>query len=263
MKLKIVTIIIAVLIVAAALYFLMNSKYLFITIGLAVIIAVAPFMISFLSRESREREKAELFLEFARNLVESVKAGTPISKSIINVADKDYGSITNYVKKLANQVSLGIPVKQALQTFSNDIRNKTISRAVALIIQAESSGGEIGAVLDSVVESVSKVEDIRKERSSSVYGLIVQGYIIFLIFLVIMIFVQIKFLPLIAKSFSASTSNSSAIVERAFFILLFVEAFFTGLVTGKLGEGKIKSGIKHSFILMVIAFILVAVSRIL
>ncbi len=263
MKLKIISIVIAALIIAAAFFFLMTSKYLFITIGIAVIIAVAPFLVSFLTKESREKEKEDLFLEFSRNLVESVKAGTPISKSIINVADKEYGSLTAYVKKLANQVSLGIPVKQALQTFSNDINNRVISRAIALIIQAESSGGDIGLVLDSVVESVSKIEDIKKERSSSVYGLIVQGYIIFLIFLVIMIFVQIKFLPLISKSFSGSVAGSSDIVDRAFFILIFVEAFFTGLVTGKLGEGKIKAGIKHSFILMVIAFILLAISKIL
>ncbi len=262
-KLKIISIVIAVLILAAALYFLMNSKYLFITLGIAVIIGVAPFMISFLSRESKEKHKEEIFLEFTRNLVESVKAGTPISKSIINVADKDYGPLTPYIKKLANQVSLGIPVKQALQTFSNDVNNKIVSRAIALIIQAESSGGDIGLVLDSVVESISKVEDIKKERSSSIYGLIVQGYIIFLIFLVIMILVQVKFLPLISKSFSGSTAGSSNIVERAFYILIFIEAFFTGLVTGKLGEGKIKAGIKHSFILMVIAFILLAISRIL
>lgn len=268
MKIQLVSIIIGILVAIAALIFLMNSKFLFITIGIAIIIALAPFLISFLSRESKEKEKESMFLEFTRNLVDSVKAGTPISKSIINVADKEYGPLSVHVKKLANQVSLGIPVKQALLTFSRDVNNNVVARAIVLIIQAENSGGDIGLILDSVVESVSQIEDIKKERSSSVYGLIVQGYIIFLIFLVIMIFVQIKFLPLISKSFSGLESGSGStglqgVVERAFYVLIFVEAFFTGLVTGKLGEGSIKAGIKHSAILVVIAFIILAISKLL
>jgi archaeal flagellar protein FlaJ len=263
MKLPFISIIIGILIAIAGFVFLLNSKFLFITLGLAVIIAFLPFLISFLSRESREKEKEAMFLEFSRNLIESVKAGTPISKSIVNVSDKNYGPLSEHVKKLANQISLGIPVRQALQTFSYDVGNKAISRAIALIIQAEASGGDIGLILDSVTESFSQIEDIKKERASSVYSLIIQGYIIFLIFLVIMIFVQVKFLPLISQSFSTTEQGMSGVIERSFYILIFIEAFFTGLVTGKLGEGKIRAGIKHSVILMIISFIVLAISKLL
>lgn len=270
-KIKLVSIIIGILIIIASLIFLLKSKALFLTIGIAVIIAALPFLLSFLIKESKEKEKETMFLEFARNLVESVKAGTPISKSIAGVSDKDYGSLTSHVKKLASQVSFGIPVKQALQTFARETNNKVILRSVALIIEAETSGGEIGSVLDSVVTSVSEIEEIKKERSSRVYSMIVQGYIIFLIFLVIMLFVQIKFMPLIFQSFSGGASvalggsvatDSSSIIKNSFFILVLVEALFTGLVVGKLSEGSIKAGIKHSVILLVITFFALAISRI-
>ena len=90
-KIKLISIIIGVLIIIVSLLFLLKSKLLFLTIGIAVIIALLPFLLSFLIKESKEKEKEIMFLEFARNLVESVKAGTPISKSIISVSDKDYG----------------------------------------------------------------------------------------------------------------------------------------------------------------------------
>ena len=58
-----------------------------------------------------------MFLEFSRDLVEGVKTGTPISKSVINIRNKNYGSLNPYIDKLANQISLGIPIKDALDNF--------------------------------------------------------------------------------------------------------------------------------------------------
>jgi hypothetical protein len=39
-----------------------------------------------------------------------------------------------------------------------------------------------------------------------------------------------------------------------FLYLLVAQGFFAGLVIGKLGEGSIKAGVKHSFILMIASF---------
>jgi flagellar protein FlaJ len=45
--------------------------------------------------------------------------------------------------------------------------------------------------------------------------------------------------------------------------LILVQALFTGLVIGKLGEGKVKAGIKHSAILLIVSFLFLALSKIL
>lgn len=267
-KLKIVSIITGILIIMAAFMFLLKSKFLFLVLGIAIIIIALPYLLSFLAKESKNKQKEEVFIEFMRNLVEAVKSGIPLSKAIVNVGNKEYGPLTENTKKLASQVSLGISVRQALQTFSQEANNQIISRSIALILQAESSGGDISSILDAVVTSVSQIEEIKKERASRVYSLVIQGYIIFLIFLVIMIFVQVVFMPMISNAFSPDNASgmqtgTSDIIERAFFALIMVQALFTGLVVGKLGEGKIKAGIKHSAILLVIAFLFLAVSRIL
>jgi len=44
-------------------------------------------------------------------------------------------------------------------------------------------------------------------------------------------------------------------MANAFLNLLLVQGFFSGLIIGKLAEGNVKKGIKHSFILMLIAFL--------
>jgi hypothetical protein len=45
-------------------------------------------------------------------------------------------------------------------------------------------------------------------------------------------------------------------LARPFIWLLIVQGFFAGLVIGKISEGSVKSGLKHSFILLVIAMLI-------
>lgn len=243
---------------------LSKEKIFYFLIGISVIIAILPFIVVLISESSREKENNEMFLEFSRNLVESVKAGTPISKSIINLRDKYYGSLTPHIQKLANQISLGIPVKKALETFARDVDSSVISRAVSLISEAEKAGGEIEGILDSVATSVNEVEKLKKERISSIYSLVVQGYIIFLVFIAIMLIMQFKILPMTSEISSAGGEFegfggggfSAAEVASPMLYLLITQGLFTGLIIGKLAEGSLKSGIKHSFALVALSLLI-------
>jgi flagellar protein FlaJ len=263
---------IGIALLAANFALFLGEKAFYFIIGIAVLIAAAPFMASMAIELGREKEKEQMFLEFARGLVESVKVGTPISRSIIQMKNKDFGSLTAHVQKLANQISLGIPVRQAFRVFASDINNKVVSRSITLIIEAEESGGEISMILESTAKSVSETEDVKKERRSSTYNLVVQGYIIFIIFLVIMLVLQIHFIPLMLKTISeagagagefglggiGSTQASEELTKSLgslFLGLILVQGFFAGLVIGKLSEGSIKSGIKHSLIIVAIAYL--------
>ena len=135
-----------------------DSRFFFFILGIVAVIAGLPFFVTLLIEMGREKEKEEMFLEFCRNLAEGVASGIPISKSIITVADKDYGSLTPHIRKLANQISLGIPFKKAITTFAQDTKNRIVKRSVHIIIEAEESGGEIGTTLDNVAKSVSEKE---------------------------------------------------------------------------------------------------------
>jgi pilus assembly protein TadC len=126
--------------------FFINTNSFYFVIGIGFLIGIFPFVLSAIRENSIETEKEEMFLEFSRDLVESVKTGTPISKSIINMKSKSFGVLTPNIKKLANQIDLGIPFNQALRIFEKDVNNKTVSRAVTLIGEAERAGGDIGKI---------------------------------------------------------------------------------------------------------------------
>jgi len=259
-KRNLIATIISLVIVIASIAFFRGEKAFMLLIVFSIIIFALPFLISILEESNIEKENNERFLEFIRNIVENVKAGTPISTSIINVRNQDYGTLTPHVKKLANQISIGIPVKQAFQNFAKTVKGSVIKKAITLISEADRAGGDIEEILESVSESVSEVEKLKKERKSAIYNLVVQGYIIFLIFVVIILIMQFKIIPLTAE-ISQSASFDSEKISRPLFYLLVAQGFFSGLVIGKLAEGEIKAGIKHSFATVTLSLLTYAFAK--
>lgn len=255
------------LITVGASFLLLDTKFFFFVLGTGVIVAVAPFVFSTIRETKIANEKEEMFLEFSRSLAESVKTGTPISKSIINIKDKSYGVLGVNIKKLSNQINLGIPLSTALNVFSKDVNNRTVSRAITLIGQAEKSGGNIGEILESVTDAVSTSDKLKKERKAIISTLVVQGYIIFFVFLIIILILQFKIIPIVSGignlEFASSTATGIVAspgadqldVSSAFLYLLLIQGFFSGLTIGKLSEKNLKAGIKHSFILTTLAFV--------
>ncbi len=256
------------------LYFNSRNTFYFL-MGVGILTAILPFVLSSIGQTKDEREKDEKFLEFSRTLVESVESGTPISKSIINMKSKSFGSLTPHVQKLANQIELGIPIQHALETFAYDTKSKTILRAITLIREADRTGGNINVILNSVAKSVSEIEKLKEERRSAISSIVTEGYIIFFIFIIIMVVVEVQILPLTA-SIAGISSNSGGFeglnlgsnnfepnqFSIAFLSLLIVQGLFAGIIIGKLAEGRIKAGIKHSFIMIALAILISTGSKI-
>ncbi len=271
-KIHWIGIVLALIIVILSLFLIGTQLFLF-AIGIGVLVGVSPFIFSIIHEARVVAEKEAMFLEFARNLVESVKAGTPISKSIINVKDKSYGDLSENIKKLANQISLGIPLNFALKIFAKDVNNKTISRALVLIGQAEKAGGDIGEILESVAEAVTMSDKLKKERKAAIHALTVQGYIIFFIFMIIILVMQFQILPMVSGianvggvagiGISSGETIDQSQVASSFLYLLLVQGLFSGLIIGKLAEGNIKAGMKHSFILMLSSFFITTLTNLI
>ena len=239
-----------------------GQKLFFFLLVLGVVIIAIPFVVGVVVEGGKRKEIEVRFLEFVRDLVENVKSGTPISKSIINLRQRDYGVLSFNMEKLANQISMGIPLTTALRSFARDTDNSVINRSVNLISEAEKAGGDIETILESVATSVNQIDNLKKERKSAVYNLVVQGYIIFIVFIVIMLVLQFMILPWTADiaKVEGTSLNVQPVSEAQFatplLILLLVQSFFAGLVIGKIAEGSIRYGIKHSFILIVLALLI-------
>ncbi len=239
-------------------------------LSLAVLVMIVPLVVYYTKKNREQKEKEQKFLEFIRDIVENVKSGTPVSRAIINIKNRDYGALGPHIEKLANQISLGIPLTKSFDTFAEDTKSPVILRSVNLISEASRSGGEINTILNSVASSVNQTEIIQKERRSAIFNLVVQGYIIFFVFILIILVLEFFLMPLVKDlgpikdlNVEVSPKEDIDLIGQANFYLLIVQSFFSGLVIGKISEGKINAGIKHSFILVSLALILSGIARVI
>ena len=51
------------------------------------------------------------------------------------------------------------------------------------------------------------------------------------------------------------------VYQGVFLMLSLIQALFAGLVLGKLAEGDMRSGVKHSLILMTISFFMITLAQ--
>lgn len=262
---------IAFLIILLNFLYFLKTRWFYSILIISLVIASIQFWIDFFNELKRQKEIEQKFLEFIRALVSTVRSGLPIPQSIVSIADEDYGALNPHVKKLKNQLEIGIPLHNALITFSEDTGNSVIKRSVSIVIEAEKSGGDIENVLESVVGSVVSVKKMKEERKGEAYSQIVQGYIVFFVFIAIMLVLQLKLFPQLTTmsgSFGSTLGEMGILggvsgeggalnLDRIFLGLVLIQGFFAGIMIGKFSEGSLKQGLLHSLILMTLSTLVI------
>jgi len=239
---------------------------------ISVIISGVHPLIDFLKEMNYQKRVEEKFVDFSRDLESSVKSGITIPSAIIQASQKDYSELSPFIKKLANQIKMGIPIHKALVTFAQNTNNSMIRRSIAIVIEAEASGGDIDNVLKSVTDAMVSIKKLKEERKSGTYGQIVQGYIVYFVFIGIMLILQLKLFPQLAKAgasigdtgmnlLGSSGAAQAVNLDNVFFVLVMIQGFFAGLMIGKFSEGRLKSGIIHSIVLCTMAALAVTTAK--
>jgi flagellar protein FlaJ len=206
----------------------------------------------------KNKEIEERFPDFLRDVAENMRTGMTLPQAIIATKSTYYGALTPYVKRIATQIDWGVPFDEILRKFSKG-RTKLIKRSVSTIIEAHRGGGDISDILDSVGKSMIEMNRIMKERSSTIYNQVIIGYVIFFLFIGILLIIQIFLLPsLHFISGEEESASLEAFYIQTFKLLILIQGFFAGLVIGKMSEGRIIAGVKHSFLLIIVGYTIIS-----
>ncbi len=281
----------AIALLFADFYFFKGKIFFVPFLAVVAIAATLPYWLDVMRENKRQKDIETRFPEFVRNLSGAIKSGMPAAQAVVHVTDGDYGTLTPYLKKLANQIEWSIPLHKAFINFGKETENPVIRRAIATVIQAEQAGGNIEDVLTAVTESLLQIKKIKEERKSGIHAQIMQSYIIFFVFLGVMVVIQNLLIPYMIK-FGSSTDVGVATGQVAgglnlqaeldfsspaafflsiggwilslngiFLLMSMIQGFFAGVVLGKLAEGDLTSGLKHSLIMMTSSFMIITFAQ--
>jgi len=223
---------------------------------LAIIIGLFPAAVldymDYRWRCSIDEHLPDLF----RAIVQSEKTGMTLTQAMEEATKRRYGPLTSELRRMVAHMSWGKSFEEEFQSFSQRVNTSLTKRSVPLIVEASRSGGHVEKVFEPMGKFVQSTLMIDKERQAQTRPYVAIVYVAFSVFLftVIMLFrtffVQMTGLPALN---SALLSMDEA--RRLFFHMSIVQALFGGLVAGKMGEGTVSAGLKHSVILLTAGYI--------
>lgn len=237
---------------------------------IAVLVALGTLIRYQYKQYNTEKEIESNFSIFLTGISEGLKSNMTLPQAIKYSSKNNYGALNPYVSQIVSQISWGFSLERVLLDFAEKVKNPIIMRSVSTIIETYQSGGNIASSLSAVANSVTEIEKIKRERASKISSQMLQGYIIYFIFLVVMIGIQNFLVPLLASGsfdlFSAGSApkavptDISAMYSVRFKHLAIIQGFFSGIIIGKLATGSISSGLKHSVVMIVVGYAALTIS---
>jgi flagellar protein FlaJ len=143
--------------------------------------------------------------------------------------------------------------------FAKKVGTMPIKRSVTTIVESYKVGGNISDTLKAVGRSLTEIDKIKKERSASIQSEIFNCYIIFFVFIFILIVLQVFLIPALGKPAPTMGEPTGVKIQIEPYMLvnfIIVQGFFAGLAVGKIAEGSIIAGIKHSIVLVVSGYLI-------
>jgi flagellar protein FlaJ len=206
-----------------------------------------------------------IFPDFVRDLAESRRAGMTFTKAILFASKGNYGILTPEIQKIAQQVSWGGSVTEALIAFSKRVKTKSISRTISLIVEASNSGGNVADVLDVAAKDAREIKMLEAERRTNMASYVVVIYVGMFVFLAIVLILCTSFIPAMVggqgnQGMSGIMGHGGGNVNQKdisgiFYLACLVQAFGSALVAGVFEDGQFSSSIKHIFIMVFLTWL--------
>ncbi len=213
-----------------------------------ILIGTIPYYFTKWLIHKRKEDYERNFPKFLRDLIDTIHSGMPLPVAIRYLSGMRYGLLTNELKRISIEMSLGKSFDEALKKFAERSYSRHIQRGVDIIVEANRLGANIIPVLKQVADYIVTMKNIELELKTSLRGQLLTVYISFIAFLVVVILL-IKFL-LTSELFG----NVPQIIKYLYHLSL-INGFFAGLVAGRIAEASIVAGLKHSLILLIITIV--------
>jgi flagellar protein FlaJ len=242
--------------------FFETDQLLFIT----VIVALFPPALVDLLDDRWKRSVDKNIPEFLRELSEAGRTGITLTRAIELASERKYGPLSSELRNVVVKLSWGSDLGDTMRVFAERVATKLARRASLLITEIHRFGGDIREVLDMVSKHIGELQNIEEERRAELRNYISIIYIAFFIFLFIdvlllkTLFYRIESLRQTLAEEGGGLFLAGGIglihIQNVMFHMSLIQGLLGGLVAGKMGEGSVAAGLKHSLILMSVGFII-------
>jgi flagellar protein FlaJ len=234
-------------------------------IVIALLFVLIPYAVFYEIWAQKVLGIQQLIPDFLERMAGINQAGLTIAQGIAIMVNTNLGLISYEIKKIKKDMDWGANFTEALVRFEERVSTPSIARTVTLITKASEMSGQIGEVLSIASADAKMTEILKKERHAEMFIYTVIVYLSFFVFLFVVVVLTTQFLPVLANistqgipstiAISGIGSISIATFGRLLYHACLVQAFFSGLIAGQMGESSLAAGVKHACVLLTISLV--------
>lgn len=240
-------------------------------LSIATIGVCSSYAVAYELGAARRRRLTAAVPVFLDRLASVNEAGLSVVDGLERVADGDLGALSEPLARARRDVWWGADVTTAFRRLAHRCRSPAVTGAVALVTNALRASNRIGPVAAIAAAELRASQRLARRRRRAMATYLVVIYVAFLVFLGIIAALSMSFIPAIEAADVtpgglATTGVPGTGVGRVGRVATSVEPYETllaqvaavqavcsGLVAGRLGEGRLRAGVKHVAILLVLA----------
>ena len=124
------------------------------------------------------------------------------------------------------------------------------------MIESHRFGGNLPDTFEALANTAVEIDRLRTERKLYLHSQMITGYIIFFVFLGVILGLEKFLVPSLTQTAQLgtlpgqSTKDLGPAYREIFRNLILIQGLFAGLVVGKMAEGALIAGLKHSIFMM-------------
>ena len=218
----------------------------------AMLIALVPFVVFYELRARRVGKIVEIMPEFLSSFSSAVSSGLTPAHAIKTIPASELGPLRPGVEKMIRDVNWGKSSVEAMLGFERNARSGLVSRSMTAVRWASEAGEEIGDVLDILATDATAQRSLKRNRWATMLSYVIIVYISFAVFLLSVYMLTVQIMPMVAGT--GVTAGVPSVVLHA----ALLQGFFSGLIAGQFSTGRALSGLKHSIVMMLLAYFVFA-----
>jgi len=232
------------------------------TVFLAVLISVLPFVFFYEAKRKRTEKIEDSFPDFLMSLSSSIASGLTPAQAIKSASATQLGPLSSELGRVSGEMGWGASTSEAISDFDKRVGSGMVSRSTRVMKKAIAASGEISDVVNILAIDASTTRSLRRERMGTMVTYIVVVYISVLVFIFTagLISTSLFALAPAPTTPTAGMLGGAGLPQEEIKLLLFhaslIQGFCAGLVAGQLGSGDIWSGLKHSVMMIVLAYVI-------
>jgi flagellar protein FlaJ len=234
-------------------------------IVIALLIVLIPYAIFYEIWSRKVLGIQALIPDFLERMAGINQVGLTIAQAIAIMVNTNLGLLSYEIRRIKRDMEWGANFTEALMRFEERVSTPSIARTVTLITKASEMSGQINEVL-SIASSDAKMSEIlKRERLAEMFIYTAIVYLSFFVFLFVVAVLTTQFLPVLANVSTAGMPQTGALAGlgsipivtfgRLLYHACLIQALFSGLIAGQMGESAVAAGVKHSCVLLIIALI--------